>query len=140
MNSRAKGCRGEREWRDELRAAGFLKSRRGQQFSGGCDSPDVICEDLPSIHWEVKRTQKLNIYDAMLQAERDCGRATSCACASQIPVVAHKRNHGEWLCILPAKDFLNILRRSDLPVSSSKMQSVASLNPKTLALPASSPD
>ena len=45
MNSRAKGARGERLWRDELRAQGFT-ARRGQQFSGSPDSPDVVCEEL----------------------------------------------------------------------------------------------
>jgi hypothetical protein len=37
MNSREKGKRGERAWRDELRAAGY-DARRGQQFSGSPDS------------------------------------------------------------------------------------------------------
>lgn len=109
-NSRAKGCRGEREWRDQLREAGF-HARRGQQFSGGTDSPDVICPSLPSIHFEVKRTEALSIYTAMSQACDDAG--------SKMPVVAHKRNNRQWLVILTAKDFLNILRRSDLPVTQS---------------------
>jgi len=45
MNSREKGKRGERQWRDELRANGYA-ARRGQQFSGSPDSPDVICDGL----------------------------------------------------------------------------------------------
>ena len=45
INSRAKGARGERQWRDELRAQGYT-DKRGQQFAGGQDSPDVICEEL----------------------------------------------------------------------------------------------
>jgi Holliday junction resolvase len=108
MNSRAKGCRGEREWRDQLREAGF-EARRGQQFSGGTDSPDVVCPSLPSVHWEVKRTETLSIYTAMTQAATDAG--------SKIPVVAHKRNGRPWLCIITAEDFLTILRRSDLVAS-----------------------
>jgi hypothetical protein len=28
--------------------------------------------------------------------------------------VAHTKNNYGWLCTLPAEDFLNILRRSDL--------------------------
>jgi Holliday junction resolvase len=108
MNSRAKGCRGEREWRDQLREAGF-QARRGQQFSGGNESPDVVCPSLPTIHWEVKRTETLSIYTAMTQACTDAGK--------KIPVVAHKRNNRPWLCILSAEDFLTILRRSDLVAS-----------------------
>lgn len=105
MNSRAKGARGERELRDELRAAGFLKSRRGQQFSGGSDSPDVICEDLPTIHFESKRVEKGNPYDWMDQAERDAGNKT--------PIVWHKRNHRQALIIMNASDFFTLIKETD---------------------------
>jgi hypothetical protein len=71
MNSREKGKRGERQWRDELRARGYA-ARRGQQFSGSPESPDVICDDLNWIHFEVKAVERLNIEDAMDQARRDC--------------------------------------------------------------------
>ena len=108
MNSRAKGCRGEREWRDQLREVGF-EARRGQQYAGGAGSPDVICPSLPSIHWEVKRTQAGNPYSWLVQAAGDAG--------SKIPVIAHKRNGRPWICILHAPDFLDILRRSDLVAS-----------------------
>jgi len=107
-NSRAKGCRGEREWRDQLREAGF-EARRGQQFSGGTDSPDVVCPSLPSVHWEVKRVEAGNPYGWLVQATNDAGE--------KIPVIAHKRNNRPWLCILKAEDFLEILRRSDLVAS-----------------------
>ena len=73
MNSREKGKRGERQWRDELRANGYM-ARRGQQFAGSPDSPDVVCPDLAGIHFEVKAVERLNIYDAMEQARRDCRR------------------------------------------------------------------
>ena len=72
INSREKGARGERQWRDELRANGYA-ARRGQQFSGSPDSPDVVCEDLAWAHFEVKAVEKLNIYDAVEQALRDAG-------------------------------------------------------------------
>jgi Holliday junction resolvase len=106
VNSRAKGCRGEREWRDQLREAGFLNARRGQQFSGGTDSPDVVCPELPTIHFEVKRVEAGNPYNWHDQATTDAG--------SKIPVVAHKRNGRRWLAILSAEDLLDIIRRSDL--------------------------
>jgi len=70
MNSREKGKRGERQWRDELRAQGF-EARRGQQFAGSPDSPDVVCDSLPWAHFEVKAVERLNIEDAMEQARRD---------------------------------------------------------------------
>jgi Holliday junction resolvase len=101
MNSRAKGNRGERAWRDELRANGY-DARRGQQFSGSPDSPDVICDALSWLHFEVKCVERLNIEDAMEQARRDSGLKT--------PIVAHKRNHRRWLVTLDAEDFFKFLR------------------------------
>jgi Holliday junction resolvase len=107
MNSREKGKRGERQWRDELRANGY-DARRGQQFSGSPDSPDVISEDLPWIHFEVKAVERLNIEDAMEQARRDCGRMASGG--HKIPVVAHKRSFREWLVTMTAEVFFKFLR------------------------------
>jgi Holliday junction resolvase len=74
VNSRNKGKRGERQWRDELRSHGY-QARRGQQFSGSPDSPDVVCDGLPWIHFEVKAVERLNIEQAMEQARRDARRA-----------------------------------------------------------------
>ncbi len=112
INSRQKGARGEREWRDQLRNEGF-DARRGQQFSGGAESPDVICDSLPGIHWEVKRVERGNPYDWMQQAKRDAGD-------SKIPVVAHKRNGEDWLCILRAEDFFQLIRETNQPLISTQ--------------------
>lgn len=101
MNSKAKGKRGERRWRDELRAQGYT-ARRGQQFSGSPDSPDVICEELSDYHFEVKHVEKLNILDAMDQARRDAG--------TKKPVVAHTKNHRPWLVTMPAEVFFELIR------------------------------
>jgi Holliday junction resolvase len=108
INSRAKGARGEREWRDQLRNEGF-DARRGQQFSGGTDSPDVICDSLPGIHWEVKRVQAGNPYMWMEQAERDAG-------TEKMPIVAHKRNGKGWLCVIRAEDLFALLRETNQPL------------------------
>jgi Holliday junction resolvase len=102
MNSRAKGAAGEREWRDQLRAAGYT-ARRGQQFSGGTDSPDVVCEELGQVlHFEVKRVERLNLEVAMDQARKDG--------AGKVPVVAHRRNNCNWLVTIPAEAFFSILK------------------------------
>ena len=101
MNSRAKGAAGEREWRDQLRSAGYT-ARRGQQFAGGADSPDVICDELGSIiHFEVKRVENLNLNSAMAQAKRD-GK-------NKVPVVAHRKNNCPWLVTIPADAFFALL-------------------------------
>lgn len=68
MNSRTKGAIGEREVASMLREYGY-KARRGQQYSGANGDADVV--GLPGIHIEVKRREKLNIYDAIDQAKRD---------------------------------------------------------------------
>lgn len=102
MNSRAKGCRGERAWRDVLRSHGYASARRGRQYSGSPDSPDVVCEELASYHWEVKCVQALNIEKAMEQARRDA--------VSKKPIVAHKRNGKPWLVTMDADTFFDLLR------------------------------
>jgi Holliday junction resolvase len=101
VNSREKGKRGERQWRDELRANGYM-ARRGQQFSGSPDSPDVICDELSWLHFEVKVVERLNIEDAMEQARRDASR--------KVPIVAHRRNFRRWLVTMDAETFFQFLR------------------------------
>ena len=128
MNSREKGKRGERQWRDELRARGY-SARRGQQFSGSPESPDVICDDLAWLHFEVKAVERLNIEDAMDQARRDCGvRSADCGMtsstspqplspsgegednrAAKVPIVAHRRSFRGWLVTMDAETFFGFL-------------------------------
>src|SRR5215831_4942399 len=101
MNSREKGKRGERQWRDELRAQGYA-ARRGQQFSGSPESPDVVCDSLPWIHFEVKAVERLNIEDAMAQARRDAGRVAPGG-LPKVPIVAHRRSFCRWLVTMDAE-------------------------------------
>lgn len=100
MNSNQKGKRGEREFAALLKARGF-EARRGQQFSGGGDSPDVV-HSVPGVHFEVKRTEALQLDKAMKQAADD-------ADGMLVPVIAHKKNRGEWLAILPMEKFLDFV-------------------------------
>ena len=105
MNSRAKGQRGERAWRDQLREAGFNSAYRGQQYSGSPDSPDVQCPELPNLHFEVKHVEALNVWKAMQQAISDAGH-------HKVPVLAHKRNRSGWLVTMRADDWLELIRES----------------------------
>ena len=98
VNSRAKGARGERELAEILRSYGF-SARRGQQYRGGADSPDVM--GLPGIHIEVKRVERLNIYDAIQQAMRDSGD-------SELPAVFHRKNGQQWLVTVRLEDFIKL--------------------------------
>ena len=108
MNSREKGKRGERQWRDELRANGYLASR-GQLFAGSPDSPDVVCDELKWAHMEVKCTERFNIYDAMDQAARDAGGASRTG-HQKTPFVMHKRNFRRWLVVMEAETFFELIR------------------------------
>jgi Holliday junction resolvase len=103
INSREKGKIGERQFRDVLREAGF-RARRGQQYAGNPDAPDVVCPDLPHIQWEVKRVQALNIHQAMAKAILDAG--------GKMPVIAHRKNNTDWLCTLRAADLLDLLKET----------------------------
>lgn len=102
MNSRNKGKRGERQWRDELRENGY-PARRGQQFSGSPDSPDVVCDGLPWAHFEVKFVKQLNLPAAMAQARRDA--------SGKAAFVAHRRNYWPWLVTMDAERFYRFLQR-----------------------------
>lgn len=75
INSRRKGKRVELMACEFLRSLGFT-CRRGQQFAGGTDSPDVIVEELPGVHIEVKGDNSIRLgnkawQDAMAQAFAD---------------------------------------------------------------------
>ena len=100
MNSKLKGGRGEREFASLCRDEGY-NAQRGQQFHGGADSPDV--KGLPGVHIEVKRVEKLNIHNAMQQSIKDSeGKA--------IPIVAHRRNHDNWLITMGADDWFKLYK------------------------------
>jgi hypothetical protein len=111
MNSRTKGKAGELELARLLREAGY-EAKRGQQFRGGGDSPDVI--GLPGFHVECKRVERLNIHEAMDQARRDRD-------VSATPIVVHRTNadrrrdtcRGEWLVTISLADFLKLLGAPD---------------------------
>ncbi|MBA4150301.1 MAG: hypothetical protein H0X66_19495 [Verrucomicrobia bacterium] len=105
MNSRTKGKVGEREFAALLRENGF-DARRGQQFSGSAESPDVVSEALAWLHVEVKRVQALNLADACAQAEGDCG--------GKPWIVAHRKNHAPWLITMTAETFFRLIR-GDFP-------------------------
>lgn len=101
--SRDKGKRGERELAGILRGYGF-DAKRGVQYHGGPDSPDV--EGLPGVHIEVKRTEKLSLYDALAQSKADSG-------PGEMPVVMHRRNDCEWVVIQPLDDWIELYKENE---------------------------
>lgn len=103
INSKDKGKRGERMCAAKMREYGY-EARRGIQYQGSPDSPDVV--GVPGLHIEVKYTEKLRLWDAMEQSIRDSG-------ADEIPIVMHKKNNSEWLCILRLDDFMPIYAKHE---------------------------
>lgn len=99
--SKEKGKLGEREVAALLKEFGF-EARRGQQFSGGGDSPDVV-HDIPNVHIEVKRTETFALWDALAQATRDA------AASGNMPTVWHRKNKKDWVVVVDAREFLALM-------------------------------
>lgn len=103
MNSREKGCKGERELAKILRDYGYT-AKRGQQYSGANGDADVV--GITGVHIECKRVERLNIHDAMNQAVRD-------AREGEIPVVMHRKNRTEWIVTMRLEDWMKDRRELD---------------------------
>lgn len=99
MNSRNKGCVGERELSNILRDTYGYDTRRGQQFCGANGDADVI--GLDGIHIECKRVERLNVSDAMAQSIRDARQG-------EMPTVFHRKNREQWLVTMRLDDFMSL--------------------------------
>lgn len=108
--SRRKGAEYEREVAKVLRDAG-LNARRGQQYSGANGDPDVVCDDLPLFHLELKRRKEhisaADMYAFMEQAKRDKR-------AGQMPVIVHRTDKHESLVTMRLSDWLVIVKPDEL--------------------------
>lgn len=100
INSKVKGKRGEIEFSNLCKKHGF-NTRRSQQYAGIHGDADVV--GLDGIHIEVKRVERLNIEQALQQAERDKKKG-------EIPIVAHRRNREEWKITMRAKDWFELYK------------------------------
>ena len=102
--SRSKGKRGEQELVRLIKDNGY-KARRTAQFCGKTgEAADVI--GLPGISIECKRVEKLNIYDAITQAQRDAEAAGR----GDLPAVFHRKNNCPWLVTVRVEDFFKLYR------------------------------
>ena len=98
--SRDKGKRGEREVAELLRDHG-IPARRGVQYAGGPDAPDVVGFD--GVHIEVKRAETLRLYPALEQALADRR-------PGDIATVWHRPSGRPWAVIMLAADFIALMR------------------------------
>lgn len=103
VHSLNKGKRGEREVAKLLQDFG-VEARRGRQFSGSPDSPDVI-SSLDNLHIEVKLRERFELYPSLEQAERDD--------PDRIPIVFHRRKRKDWTITMYAQDFLKLYLEKD---------------------------
>ena len=104
MNSNRKGKVGEREIAQFLRDHGFY-ARRGVQYHGGSDSPDVV--GLKGFHIEVKRVERLNLYEAMEQSIRD-------SAPDETPLVMHRRDRDYWKVTMRLDDFMKLIKEETI--------------------------
>lgn len=100
--SRQKGKRGEREAAAELGPIFGCDARRGVQYQGGPDSPDVVLPGV-NVHVEVKRVESLNLYKALEQARTDAPEGS-------VPIVWHRRNKQRSVVIIDTQDLPAIAR------------------------------
>ena len=96
-----KGKRGEREIAALFRAHGF-QARRGRQYKGGPDSPDIE-HDIPGLYVEVKFREQVSIFAALEWASRDAGSE------GDAPAVFIRKKRKPWVVVMDADDFLDIM-------------------------------
>ncbi len=92
---RTKGAAGERELAWMLRKLGITAQRSARN---GVDQAEDILHNIPGVHIECKRVERLNVSQAMKQASTAAGK--------KIPTVWHRRNREPWMVTIPAEDLL----------------------------------
>ena len=100
--SQRKGAAGEQELVEILNGYGYETERGGSLTYGTV--PDVT--GLPGIHIECKRSERLNILEAINQAARDSLRFRD-----GLPAVFHRRNRQPWLVTMRLVDWMTLYRR-----------------------------
>jgi len=98
LNSRMKGKVGELEAAMALRQLFNFTTRRSQQHSGCADSADLQVDQTPTLWWEIKRVERLNIANTMTKAVEQSGDRT--------PVVMHRPNRFKdgWMITIKLSD------------------------------------
>ena len=103
VNSKQKGKNGELSLARKLREYGY-DVRRSVQYNGKAEEgqPDLV--GLPGVHIECKRTERLNLYDAVNQAKRDSEGT------DDLPAVFHRKNNCDWVVIMPLDSWVELYR------------------------------
>lgn len=102
--SQRKGRDGELELCRILQGHGYpVEPGKAQSYG---EVPDLF--GLPGVHIECKRVERLNVPEAMSQAERDAQRFGDGA-----PAVFHRRSRSPWLVTMKLEDWLELYRGKD---------------------------
>lgn len=107
-NSRRKGADYEREIATMFRAQG-LNARRGQQYSGANGDPDVIVEDLPGYHLELKRRARTISATEMYKY---MGQSADDAREDEVPVVIHRIDGEKSLVTMRLEDWIRMAKKA----------------------------
>jgi hypothetical protein len=99
-NSRQKGKRGELDAAETLRRLFSWNARRTQQFKGTSDSSDVEVAETPDAFWEIKREERLNVFNALATAVEEAG--------PKLPILMHRRNNTDWLVTVRLVDLMRL--------------------------------
>ena len=102
--SKARGKRAELDLVHQLQKFGFLEARRTSQYCGKAGTSDVV--GLPGVHCECKAVERLNIWEALSQSERDAEAEGK----GEIPAVFFKRNRSGFYVALPLGDFVKLYK------------------------------
>lgn len=95
-----KGRAGEIELARILQGYGY-DAQPGRAVSYG-STPDLT--GLPGVHCEVKRVERLNVPEAMKQAERDAAKFGG------IPALFHRRSREPWLVTMRLQDWMELYK------------------------------
>lgn len=87
MKSRRKGCNAERAVAEILRALDFPAARRGRQYSGSPESPDVV--GIDGAHLEIKHRQAGNVAKWLDECADDAG-------PELVPMLVHRSDRTTW--------------------------------------------
>ena len=102
VNSKRKGAAGERELAHKLNEYGF-ETRRSVQYNGKADDGKADLVNLPGIHIECKRVERLNVSEAMTQAINDAKNG-------ELPTVFHRKNREQWLVTMRLDDWMDLYK------------------------------
>jgi hypothetical protein len=96
VNSKRKGKEAELQFAGLLKSVYRLTARRGCQYKGDPDAPDIIVEEMPRTFWEVKRRENFRLYPTLDKCIDDAG--------GKVPAIAYRKDREPWVVIVRAID------------------------------------